>query len=258
MLKNLDASTLLDPYASLTSVAEHEGTWLAVGSDGTILRSTDRKEWITIAERRVRGGARIKWSRVSYAGSQWIVVGAEDCCSALMARSVDDGLTWEDIDLRQQDVGELLDFASRDSIILAVGRPREKESRMILGLNRIPSFNVLASTDGVQWHALRTGVQHAIEAIANVDGRWFVGTDRGRAIELRIDLPHKIDSLRIERSRPGYVIVSVIREDFNSLSATRDLRQPFRVVSEFSARGEDRVLFEIPTSGAMQFFQSAD
>ena len=250
----------LDPFAalaSLRSVAVHQGTWLAVGSDGTILRSIEPGVWNTIVGR-VRGGIHSSWRRVMCVRDQWIVVGSEDCCSALMARSVDDGLTWDRIELDQKDVGVIFDVGADNSMFLAVGRPLIRESRMILGADRRPTFNLLSSTDGMEWQSVRSGVQGSFSAIANLDGRWIIGSDRGQLFEFRIDLPRGPNIINIERSRPGYVVVSLPRTELRRILATRDLSQPFRTVEGTVSSEADIVTIEIPITGESQFFQFAD
>ncbi|WP_147613004.1 beta propeller repeat protein [Treponema pectinovorum] len=138
----------------LSSVAWNGNTWVAVGEDSTILRSTDDG----LSWQKIHNGGNPFFYSVACNGNTWVVIGR----AGTILRSTDNGLSWQII---QSEVNPYIHFiACNGSTWIATE-----------GVGTI-----LRSTDnGLSWQKIQSGVYMSIESVAWNGNTWVaVGGDK--------------------------------------------------------------------------------
>ena len=97
-------------------VEYHDGTFIAVGDQGSIYRSTDGETWSGVTTTSVATNLHT----IHYGGDQWIAAGA----SSLIISSTDDGLNWSVVS-DSSDIGVsfgINDLQYKDNVWIGVGQ----------------------------------------------------------------------------------------------------------------------------------------
>jgi hypothetical protein len=124
------------PVEAWLSVAYGNGTWVAVGTDGAVMTSTDGEEWILLEDAPVRD-----WRAVSYGNGRFVAVGVTSDASlrTSVAMTSTNGIDWV--------VGTTPDIAIRwNSVVFGNGRFVALASQQTGNGTR-----VMTSTDGSIW-----------------------------------------------------------------------------------------------------------
>jgi photosystem II stability/assembly factor-like uncharacterized protein len=253
----------------LTSIENHDETWIAVGNRGIMLKSTDGTNWESVNPSRFA----TSWSKIKFLKSKWWALGVKNCCIPVMIQSEDEGETWQEIELPQHRVGRLLDIESNGELTLVVGEPRIQEAIPLFGPDRNPSYNLLSSTDGIQWQSVQSGIQGSFSTILNANNQWFASSDRGTIIELVPNPPMTPQEMEptsnqilkiptkppftIRPGRPGHVIITYDALSQGQVEATRTLGQPFRRIEGKTLPGNSWPIIDVefPTNSDARFFK---
>lgn len=152
---------VLGTVANLRSVKENAGTWIIVGADSTILRSTDGANFSA----RTAPTAAVAITDVAYGNGRWVAVGTVGAAGAIFT-SDDDGLTWVlPVSGGGAAGNQCVEYGTALWMVGGVGG------------------QILTSVDGAAWTARSVGVALAVNDLLHVGDHWLaaVSTDIRRS-----------------------------------------------------------------------------
>ena len=208
-------------------VAYHDGTFIAVGAQGSIYRSTDGETWSGVTTTSITTTLR----GIHYGEDQWIAVGA----ASSVISSTDDGLNWSVVS-DNTDIGvtfTIEDVHYKNNVWLAVGGGTGKTINSINGKNWF--FESIANTP----QTLR-GMTYGDNKMVAVGGgisypdaiRWSGYETVGAAATATVGAGGTISAITVNNGGFGYkfgttptVLISqevVSREKINTVNVSGD------------------------------------
>lgn len=155
---------ILGVSANMKSIKQNANTWLAVGDNGTILRSTNGRDYLP----RVSPVPTANLKDVAYGNGLWIIVGSSGAVGIILL-SNDDGLNWVQINVLNMDPANCIEYSG---------------ANWIIGCN---TGRVYLSTDGTGWTARATGSGANVNDIAfsQTSQHWLaaIGNDVWRSVD---------------------------------------------------------------------------
>lgn len=144
------------PTANFYAVTKADGRWMAAGSSGTIVTSTNGTDWTALTT----GHSSTLYS-IAYGGGRWTALG-----SGNIVLSSTDGTTWTRLTVSALGSSDMLYSVDyRDDLWIAVG----------------PAGKAIASSDGITWKVLSvagasTNTLYRVRAAAD---RWVIAGSAG-------------------------------------------------------------------------------
>lgn len=150
--------------AQLNKIRSHNNTFIAIGEQGTLLRSTDTgKLWAKISTDTT---ANLKALAYAHEHQRWFVVGT----GGTLLRSDDDGLNWQKIVL-----GKGLDMLDIDAIFVS-----PKSQRLVVGGAR--GLFGLSDDGGANWQAMQLDLDTPLSGFYQFNDRLIATSAYGKLL----------------------------------------------------------------------------